>query len=872
MLNTIQKNNSITDMPECTSPSGLALFQGTIVVACFVGFLTCSVPLNAGQVVVRPAGGQQVQVEGVVEDQGAKDPAGLEGAGDYAGGAPLKTDPDLMARLDKAEQYRADGNYRVAVKLWQSVLDESSDTLFTDDGETYYSLSRQIESLLSALPPEGISAYRISADAHASEVLAVGGQGNREALGRVVRGYFLSSFGDDAAWELGCIYLDRHDFTGAMRMFYKIVDQYPDPSVPVNQVWLRIAIACVGSDDRPSAETALARAIETGADETDRLYQGIAEIIKDASESGALMGSAGNWQGLVSGSRRLGAMPSVADPPSGKLRVQWQSSYSPRDKYVSGEFESTQLFRAESAAILKTMDKNEKDMVRKWREALWMPAPGVLLDGERLLWKSAADLVSFDTDVISQPDPEWRSIWLNQFEIDAATSTWKQMLDSYGRFSEGSSQSKTAPSRELEVQLFGDRIARSMTVYRGVVYSIEGREYAPFSSKVPSHVQNENYNWGSVPRRTRSNHLVAYDVSNGKLLWRQPDFKLPGEVLSEAAGRQVPADNTLEAVPEGQTTSDPFLDIGFMGAPVGYGEMIIAPVNIAGSIWLYALNPANRGSLVWRAFLCDEPGGGSNPWSPMQLSLDGSTIYASCGTGVIFAVEAMTGSIRFARRYKRTGQPNNLMARFGNQMELLDLDGWQEDLVVPAGNVLLALSSDYNALWAMDRQTARLVWRTENKPFGQKFDYLIGVHDDYVFLGGREVIAAVSLKAQGRWVWVYSLPEPSYGQALLTSEALYVPIGSNIQKLGLAGKEGSGDVLATFPVNLGTSAPVGNLLSDGTRIWVDGGNRIYALGDDDGSIVDLPEDEDQNATGKINETDPETDDEGIDDQAVEDID
>jgi outer membrane protein assembly factor BamB len=302
-----------------------------------------------------------------------------------------------------------------------------------------------------------------------------------------------------------------------------------------------------------------------------------------------------------------------------------------------------------------------------------------------------------------------------------------------------------------------------------------------------------------------------------------------------------------------------------MAAPVGLGDLILAPVNVGGSIWVYAMNPRRGGELVWRSYLCDEPGGGSDAWSPIQLTVDGSSVYAVCGTGVVFALDAMTGMIRFARRYPRTGEPNNMMERFGNEMELLDLDGWQEDIAIPAGDVLLVFASDYNAIWAINQQTAEFVWRTDNRPFGAKFDYLIGVSGDYVYVGGRDTIGAISLQAQGRWEWVYSLPEASSGRAMLTTDAIYVPLGSSIQKLGLRGRNGDGEVMGTFPVVLGTGAPIGNLFSDGEKIWVSGGNRLYVLGDDDGSIVTKPGDE-VPVIDEDSEDDEEIDDAGIDDR------
>ena len=147
---------------------------------------------------------------------------------DPESGAVLKTDPDLEASLETAERFKNDGNYRIATQLWQAVLQRSGDALYSSDGITYFSLVRQVEQLLAALPPDGLAAYRVIADAEAKEILAqADGPNDVTALNQLVRQYFISSLGDDAAFQLGCIYLDRFDFIGARRMFEKIVNQYP---------------------------------------------------------------------------------------------------------------------------------------------------------------------------------------------------------------------------------------------------------------------------------------------------------------------------------------------------------------------------------------------------------------------------------------------------------------------------------------------------------------------------------------------------------------------------------------------------------------------------------------------------------------------
>ena len=65
---------------------------------------------------------------------------------------------------------------------------------------------------------------------------------------------------------------------------------------------------------------------------------------------------------------------------------------------------------------------------------------------------------------------------------------------------------------------------------------------------------------------------------------------------------------------------------------------------------------------------------------------------------------------------------------------------------------------------------------------------------------------------------------------MLTSDGIYLPVENEIHKFSLEGKRNKPVRLKTAKVDLGTGAPVGNLYSDGNRIWVHGANRVYALG------------------------------------------
>ena len=69
----------------------------------------------------------------------------------------------------------------------------------------------------------------------------------------------------------------------------------------------------------------------------------------------------------------------------------------------------------------------------------------------------------------------------------------------------------------------------------------------------------------------------------------------------------------------------------------------------------------------------------------------------------------------------------------------------------------------------------------------------------------------------------------SCGRGVLTPDGIYMPIEDSIWKFALECKTSEATKVAASHVELGIDAPVGNLYSDGKRIWIHGGNRIYAL-------------------------------------------
>ncbi|MEM6472707.1 MAG: hypothetical protein AAF802_24310, partial [Planctomycetota bacterium] len=179
------------------------------------------------------------------------------------------TEQELF-KLRRAKEFAAEGDSLSAIALWQSVLDRAGSQLMTREEwrfssarhqyPKYVTVAKEIESILSGLSEDALAIYRIQADGGARAILSNPGDRSRtEVLSEVVRRFFASSLGDDAAFELACLRLDRYEFTDASRLLRKCLEEHPDCSIPRNEVLLRLAVADGRLGDSKAAEKALSK-------------------------------------------------------------------------------------------------------------------------------------------------------------------------------------------------------------------------------------------------------------------------------------------------------------------------------------------------------------------------------------------------------------------------------------------------------------------------------------------------------------------------------------------------------------------------------------------------------------------------------------
>ena len=243
-----------------------------------------------------------------------------------------------------------------------------------------------------------------------------------------------------------------------------------------------------------------------------------------------------------------------------------------------------------------------------------MPTTQLAFSNGDVFIRTRYDVESWALDQLGN-GVKWQSAWYNAYDLDAMSMSQAQMnlID------------QNTPMGVEGIRGFGDRIHGMTSVAGGVLYTIEGKKFTkPLNAANIPQPEQRQMQWGVVPRRARTNFLAAYDAASGKSLWSRP-------ASDDANATQ---------------------DIGFLAAPTPCGELLLAPITDAGTIYLYAISPMT-GATVWKSYLCDEPPGGATPWTPVSISVEGADAYIVCGTGVVFSVDGLSGAIRWAVRYDR---------------------------------------------------------------------------------------------------------------------------------------------------------------------------------------------------------------------------
>ena len=740
-------------------------------------------------------------------------------------GATLKTDSTVDELISRAKQFSNEGRYDLASSLWQKVIDSSNDLVFgseewlektlSHEYQVYRSVSREIENTLAQLPKEGLEGYRVDADGQAKIILSSYKEENERenALSELVKKYFLSSLGDDAAYELACLKLDRYEFLPAIRLIDKILDDYPDTDINLSQLLIRAAVLSARVGDLERAKNLL---IKLKSEKDSIIPKSVIEIVENDILRSDKIGvvsqrSTEPWSMNMGGAKRSGLMQTPLNQPLDKGEASWVQQYDltlpegwPKLPLVEDNKPDINLTAPFGNAIgggsrlYESANKKltNDQILLAWKEEDWMPCGQLLFGSQFLYFKNEDRLVCADADTGAVK-------WLG-FRTQYPQPNFSKNF----RFRRPTSKdTKRIPRDIKEIQYFSDHANQSMCLVAGKIITVQGapvdftEEESPIEPNADNDLQrgvwqNRIAGGGGVPRM-RKNRLVAYHALNGKLQWMRSATEKKEDLITDSC---------------------------FIGDPVPYGNLLLIPVLEGTGMYLTALNPES-GDTQWRTFLGDEPQSGVAPNSSVMVAIDGGEAYIATGSGLVFSLDAISGSLNWVVRYPRTVRNNasrlQALQRFGGfargNVAAPDFDGWDMDTVVPSTKVVVFAPSDFNQLIALDRRSGKLIWETARVPLreGNEGSYVLGLLDEKLYIGGGDVVRCYDVIG-GKMLWENSFPR-GHGRGALTKDGILIPSGNNeIIKISL----NNGSIEDQITVALENNYPIGNLFSNGKNIYI----------------------------------------------------
>jgi outer membrane protein assembly factor BamB len=692
--------------------------------------------------------------------------------------AAVEPDAEINTWLANAMQALRAGNQDAALPLLLRVMQVGPEVMASTNGVTFLPARKLAGALMRALPERTLAAYRLRSGAPA---MGIPDQSPPPTDLATLEASYRSGLSGDAGMETGfrltSLYLDQERFADARRVLLNVLDEAPSKRVPRSELLARLVVACARVGDTAQAEWAWAEIQKAG--DTNRWAFLAAEI---RSATTPVTPASNAWTMAYGGPAREAA-PALSAPDfgtNGEWILRWGLNLGSglvregvgADNGQTNLPPKLGLSRAFATACM--MEQNQR------------PSDDLIFAGNRAWINGFGECVVADLDT-------GRAL-----QRTAHLASDSPAYVPYGSW------------------VFGKRLNRAASLIGNRVYAVEDSYRSSIAGDALKRWNNSKQAVQTLPC---GNVLAAYAADTGRLLWR--------------IGREVPPSSPAKTQGRWQANA-----IRFAAAPVACGGLLLAPVEDSSGLGVVGLDPES-GAAVWRTRL-DE----CNPtWAPrastVSLTMDGATAYLCNGRGSVCALDGTDGSVRWTALYESladtsTTNPVSLETKAddaGGALPAPVADGlapakpeatWEENLVLVAGETVVALPEDSDHILAHDRRNGTRLW-TRRKPDG--VDYVVGRCGPALIVAGRRTVACVDL-TDGLERWRTPIAGSS-GRGALCGQEVLIPKGRTILRL----RAEDGTVLASVRAQTMDNVPLGNLYVNGDQLLVAGLERLYALVD-----------------------------------------
>lgn len=705
-----------------------------------------------------------------------------------ASAVPQLSEKRLQLVFNSAQGFLERENYNNAFPLLQAILNQSQDALIPIDPDNpakSVSLKGEVLKSIRTLPRFARQSYNLQYDAQARELLdSIDRGAERNILEEIVRRFFFTETGLDAAVRLANLYFDRGEFFSAGLMFERLLDDGRISRQSIPGILFQTAICWHKSDLLSKTQESLLRLKSMTPGEGFVLAGRSLKLFEDASDSIAWLeqhadltnesnarSRVENWLTFRGDSGRNAS----SDPVMPLREKEW-------------EFRTVPLAEASDPRQLELIEQRLRELTEKFQNTSYLtfPAYHPLVVDQKIIFRALGNLKAVDA---TTGDLIWENHFLDE--------KFKELLNTFPSENFSISDSRITEMQKYIMQRsWRDLSSGQLSSDGRYVYSVENQKL----------VDGEYDFYGRFDRtgENNSNLLMAHEIANGNEVWNL------GHAGTHYAGTV------------------------FLGPPLIQGE------------GLYCLAEKNEELrlLAFRNRLT--PSGAIDPvelWSqPLSVStvheetfgdpmrrISGLTptycngmLICPTGRGTIIAYD-LAHRI-FSWRYEYQDAPLHSRNTIGSLNQLRQNHGigpedesrWIDPTPVAAGSRLFVTPTDSNSLYCLDALEGNLLWSVPR----EDDLYLACVHRNAVVLVGREKIHALDVN-DGEELWTIPISRPS-GRGYLANDRYFVPLSTAaIACVDVA----RGELLATVPSDY--SRVPGNLVAAGGNVISLSADRLF---------------------------------------------
>lgn len=624
---------------------------------------------------------------------------------------------DAQKRLfDQCDALLAEGEYAQAMGLIDLLKKGREENLFPIDKYHYIPISRALDQLILRHGPKAMAAYQNHVDPYVEGMLKRTAVSDQEALFQhIAEEYFLSSFGDQAAYNAACYWLDRGQPVRAAIYFQKVHESYPSPDVPGDELQLKWAFA-----EASAGHVDKARQLRQGVDaekiESKALVAYVDRQLKEAAKPSE------RREQKDSAVAKLIALDLWEAEPIGEPRLQ----YSPR-------------FIVKQGDLVKTYEQ----LAQAWLKTEWLPNYLAVMDEGRVYYRSHESTLALQEE-------DGRKIWQTEAKIEPNGSlAAARSVKLYRRPGE--------PSEFEERFIFGDPLKHQLAIIDDWVVYIEGQSGLAL---------RENVNGFRFNRAGRiyATALAFLDKKTGKLVTRIGSCGLP---IADPSTQNRPYDQAK------------FLTVPIHDDDRLYLAVLKSyTIQVSAIAKSKIREGKDQPEAIWSTAIAPESYRSRGTGMPVKMLLRDDILYVSTAHGVVAALNAKSGKALWATRYEPTKKtvPDSFT---GPEAEHVRPVGWRGNSLSVTDQYVIVAPLDTRALVVMDRWTGQRVsqkFPVGDGNYVARLQLLLTVENNLAWIMTNHQVIAYDYVNQ-KAVWKTKI-QGKPGNPIVANQHLLIPVNT----------------------------------------------------------------------------------------------